>query len=122
MPSALTLTARFDNIIATIRAERQRIEGVGDKYGAQATEMMRDTAPKSEINEAGYVHFKDQFRVEKIAPLTWAIYNDKRVGVYWLWMLLEFGTRKMSPRKTVGPCMDRIGPQFLAEVGRFETR
>jgi hypothetical protein len=118
----LTFDKKLDEFDSLIAAERRRLESLTERMASDAKAMMGETAPVSDINEAGYVHFKDQFRVEKIAPFSWAIFNDKQVGAWWLWMLLEFGTRKMAPRKTVGPVMDQIGPRFLEEAGRFSSK
>lgn len=120
--AGVTFEKVSDNLDALWAADKARFAPLAKAKAEQAAEMMSARAPVSDINDAGYVHFKDQFRVEQIGPLAWAIFNDKQVGAYWLWILLEFGTRKMAPRKTVGPVMDIVGPQFLEEAGRVGTK
>ena len=112
----------FDNFDAMWAADRAKFAALAESKAKQAVETMHDRAPESDINGPGYVHFKDRFRAEKEALLVWLIFNDKMVNGYELWKLLEFGTPRMTPRKTIGPVMDIIGPQFLEEAGRVGTK
>lgn len=110
---------KFDNFDQIGVKERQRLGKLVARKAREASELMANQAPRSDINEAGYVHFDEQFRATQIATFNWGIFNDKIVNGYQLWKLLEYGTRKMSPRKTIGPVMDVIGPEFLREAGKI---
>jgi hypothetical protein len=111
---------KFDNFDQITVRERQRLGKLVASYARKAAIMMAAKAPRSDINESGYAHFADQFEAQQIAPWLWGIVNHKIVNGYALWMLLEHGTRHMAPRKTIGPVMDIIGPEFLKEAGKFE--
>jgi hypothetical protein len=115
-----TVEKVFDNFDALFAADRARRAAHVESKAKQAAAMMSERAPVSDINEPGYEHFKDAFRVEKESMLAYLIFNDKIVNGYELWKLLEFGARTMSPRKTIGPVMDIIGPQFLEEAGHLK--
>jgi hypothetical protein len=106
----------FDSILARVRANESEL---AKAKAHKAAEMMAAKAPRSGINEPGYVHFADQFEAVQIAPLFWAVVNHKIVNGYALWKLLEHGTRHMAPRKTVGPVMDILGPEFIREAGKL---
>lgn len=119
MPSTFTFVKKFDNFDSILRAERSRIGRLVADKAREAGGMMAAIGPVSKINYPGYVHFVEQFFVEQIVAYSWGIRNEKVVNGYDLWKLLEYGTYKMAPRKTVGPVMDIIGPEFLAEAGRM---
>jgi hypothetical protein len=123
MTSTITITVKFDNFDAIIAKERQRLGKLVASTARKAALMMAAKAPRSDVNSPGYIHFADKFEAQQVAPFVWSIVNDKMVGTngeYPLWKLLEYGTRYMSPRRTIGPVMDIIGPEFLREAGRFE--
>lgn len=115
---------KFDNFDNITRVERMRLGKLTARYARMARDRMENWAPRSEIDDPGYVHFADQFRIEQVASFLWAIVNDKMIqskeGPYPLWKILEQGTRYMSPRKTIGPVMDILGPEYLREAGKFE--
>ncbi len=113
----VTFIKKFNNFDAVLRAERARMGRLVAESSRRATGRMAEIAPVSNINHPGYVHFAQQFFVEQIAAYNWGISNTKIVNGYELWKLLEYGTYKMSPRKTVGPVMDVVGPEFLKEAG-----
>lgn len=111
---------KFDNFDKIVPGKRQQLGKLAARYARKAVQMMAAIAPRSNISEPGYVHFKDQFEAQQIAPFLWGVVNHKIVNGYALWKLLEHGTRHMAPRKTIGPVMDLLGPEFLREAGRFE--
>ena len=119
MPSSYRFEKKFDSFDSILHAERARLGLLVADKAKEAAAMMATTAPVSNINYPGYVHFAQQFFVEQITAYNWGIRNEKVVNGYELWKLLEYGTYKMSPRKTIGPVMDIIGPQFLEAAGRL---
>ncbi len=122
MGSVWEIKEEFNNLASVLAAEEARIDRVLKSQAEKAVGMMAERAPRSEINEAGYVHFYEQFRYEQIAAYNYGIINDKIVNGYELWKLLENGTPKMAPRPTVGPVMDIIGPETLRLIGEFEIK
>ncbi len=116
---SIEIIKKFDNFDQITKGERIRLGKLVAQKAREASTLMANQAPRSDINDAGYKHFDEQFHAEQIASFNFGIFNDKVVGSYELWKLLEYGTRHMSPRKTVGPVMDVIGPEFLREAGKI---
>jgi hypothetical protein len=106
---------RFDQIIAETKSD---LELLCERQAKKARDMMARQAPRSDVNTPGYSHFADEFEADQIGPMFWTVVNHKIVNGYALWKLLEYGTRYMSPRKTVFPVMGIVGPEFIREAGR----
>lgn len=118
--SGITITKVFDNFDQVLMKERQRLGQLVKRKAEEAATLMGNQAPRSDIDTPGYLHFDEMFYASKGSEsFNYGIFNDKVVNGYELWKLLEFGTRKMAPRKTIGPVMDVIGPEFLREAGQF---
>lgn len=99
-------------------SELRRQERVVKTTTDRAAEMMAAKAPRSNINEPGYIHFADNFEVVELGPLESGIANDKTVNGYLLWKLLEHGTRYKAARHTVGIVLMLIWRDFLQEAAR----
>ena len=118
--SRVQISKRFDNFDQVLLRQKQQLGQLVKRKAEEAVESMRNQAPRSKINVPGYIHFDEMFYASKGSEsFNYGIFNDKVVNGYELWRLLEYGTRFMSPRKTIGPVMAIIGPEFLREAAEI---
>jgi hypothetical protein len=99
------------NIRAIRAALRYRAERLVDETGQRLVAETKARAPRSDVDEPGYVHLADSYEWDMIDGTSGEMITDKEYAGY-----QEYGTVFQSGTPHVGPAAVAVAPEFAAGV------
>jgi HK97 gp10 family phage protein len=119
--SALTIkvTKRSDRISQVMGKKRKEVADAAGRNTQAAASLMYQLSPVGEATGPDHVHMRDTIAIEQRSETNFVIVIAKKVGKYFLWRLLEFGTRFMEAQPLVRPSLESARRGFLSDLQKL---
>lgn len=119
--SALTVRVvkRSERINEVLAKKQAQVSAAVTRHTEAAANLMYQRAPVGEERGPDHVHMRDTIVIEQPGQPKQRIAIKKKTGKYWLWRLVEFGTRFMVAKPFVRPTLEAARRGLVADLQRL---
>lgn len=121
MTGALTIkvTKRTDRVSKVVGDGKKAVGAAASSNTQAAASLMYQLCAVGEATSKDHIHLRDTIVIEQRSETNFVINITKRVGNWFLWILIEKGTRFMSAQPFVRPAIESARRGFLADLQRL---